>query len=139
MPLPVVAGVIERRILANYRVRPEFAAALIPAPFRPLTVRGWAVGGRGTIIATRDGGRSWVRQNSGTKATLLALHMLPDAKRGWAVGLEGTIRITSDGGQTWQREWSPHRFDLLAVTFTRNGKTGWIVGGSGLILKRGPK
>jgi hypothetical protein len=35
MRLPVIRGVIERRILVNYRVDPLVLAATLPAPFRP--------------------------------------------------------------------------------------------------------
>lgn len=45
MRLPVVRGVIRRRILVNYRVRPEVLRALLPAPFEPKTVAGWGMAG----------------------------------------------------------------------------------------------
>lgn len=45
MPLPVLRGVIERRILCNYSVDLDAMARVLPAPFRPLPVRGRAVGG----------------------------------------------------------------------------------------------
>jgi hypothetical protein len=35
MRIPVVRGVIDRRILVNYRVEPAVLARLLPAPFRP--------------------------------------------------------------------------------------------------------
>jgi hypothetical protein len=41
----ILEGRIDRRILVNYRVRPEVAAALLPAPFRPRLVTDWAVAG----------------------------------------------------------------------------------------------
>ena len=36
---------IERRLLVNYRIDPEAVMKLLPAPFRPQLVSGWAVGG----------------------------------------------------------------------------------------------
>jgi hypothetical protein len=36
---------IQRRLLVNYRIEPEFVAPLLPAPFRPQLVSGQAVGG----------------------------------------------------------------------------------------------
>ena len=51
--IPVMRGVIERRILANYRVDAERAARVLPAPFRPLLVKGHAVAG---ICLIRLGG-----------------------------------------------------------------------------------
>jgi hypothetical protein len=40
MRIPVVNGVIDRRILVNYRVDPGVLAPLLPAPFRPKVVHG---------------------------------------------------------------------------------------------------
>jgi hypothetical protein len=40
-----MASVVERRLLVNYRVDPEVAARLLPAPLRPQRVGGWAVAG----------------------------------------------------------------------------------------------
>lgn len=40
-----MSSVIERRLLVNYRVDPEVAASLLPAPLRPHLVNGWAVAG----------------------------------------------------------------------------------------------
>ena len=45
MRVPVMQGVIERRLLINYRVDPDVAATMIPAPFQPQLVNGWAVAG----------------------------------------------------------------------------------------------
>jgi len=48
-------GVIERRLLVNYRMDPQVAARLLPAPFRPKRVRGWAMAGI-CLIRLRIGG-----------------------------------------------------------------------------------
>lgn len=45
MPLTSITGLIERRILANYRIDPECMSRMLPAPFRPQTVDGYAIGG----------------------------------------------------------------------------------------------
>lgn len=45
MKPPAMSGVIERRLLINYRVEPEVVAALLPAPLRPQLVGGSAVAG----------------------------------------------------------------------------------------------
>lgn len=45
MRLPVVRGLIKRRILVNYRVKPEVLRRLLPAPFEPKTVAGWGMAG----------------------------------------------------------------------------------------------
>jgi hypothetical protein len=45
MRLPVIRGVIDRRILVNYRVAPEVLGRQLPAPFRPRLVGGFAMVG----------------------------------------------------------------------------------------------
>jgi hypothetical protein len=45
MRLPVIRGLIDRRILVNYRVRPDVLARLIPSPFRLKLVNGWGIAG----------------------------------------------------------------------------------------------
>jgi len=39
MRIPAIRGVIDRRILVNYRVDPRVLASLLPAPFRPKVIR----------------------------------------------------------------------------------------------------
>lgn len=45
MSLAAISGVIERRILANYRIEPEAVRRVLPAPFQPKLVSGFAIGG----------------------------------------------------------------------------------------------
>ena len=40
MQIPILRGVIDRRILVNYHVDPAVLAPLLPAPFQPKLVRG---------------------------------------------------------------------------------------------------
>jgi hypothetical protein len=45
MRLPTIQGLIDRRILVNYRVDPEVASRLLPRPFRPKLADGFAMAG----------------------------------------------------------------------------------------------
>ncbi|MCE9547989.1 MAG: DUF2071 domain-containing protein [Planctomycetia bacterium] len=45
MNIPVIYGLIERRVLLNYRVEPDVLAELLPAPFRPQLVGGKGIAG----------------------------------------------------------------------------------------------
>ncbi|MCA9247242.1 MAG: DUF2071 domain-containing protein [Planctomycetales bacterium] len=45
MRIPIIRGLIERRVLVNYRVDPTVLAAMLPAPFRPQVVRGYGIAG----------------------------------------------------------------------------------------------
>lgn len=45
MRIPVLRGTIDRRLLVNFRVRPEVLASILPEPFRPHLVEGWGLAG----------------------------------------------------------------------------------------------
>ena len=45
MRIPVVRGIIDRRILVNYHVDPDVMADVLPSPFRPKLVHGYAIAG----------------------------------------------------------------------------------------------
>jgi len=70
----------------------------------------WAVGDRGTIWHTHDGGRSWQLQASSTDAELRSIVMF-DRQRGIIVGSRvqpythrsrGVVLHTRDGGRRWR-------------------------------------
>jgi hypothetical protein len=74
--LPSVSSVIERRLLVNYRVDPEVAARLLPAPLRPQLANGWAVGGICLIrlARVRPGGLpDWIGTRSENAAHRIAV------------------------------------------------------------------
>lgn len=69
---------------------------------------GWAVGANSNIIATDDGGASWVTQHGGVGSAIANRYPLnavdfADAERGLAVGNCGTIMSTANGGDSWQQ------------------------------------
>ncbi len=86
---------------------------------------GWVCGRWGTILYSRDGGKTWERQSSGTRFALSSIHFV-DSKQGWAVGDQGTIIRTVDGGRTWEKQKSPISDFLMDVFFVDVLK-GWIV------------
>ena len=59
MRIPVVRGVIDRRILVNYAVDPEVLARTLPAPFRPKLHRGLGLAGI-CLIRLRDVRPRWL-------------------------------------------------------------------------------
>ncbi len=96
---------------------------------------GWAVGERGAIWHTDDGGRHWHLQRSGVGCPLHAVCFL-DTQTGWAAGggarpfarsTYGVILRTEDGGRRWQ----PLPGALLpAIRRMRflNHREGWAAG-----------
>ncbi|HEX5104464.1 MAG TPA: YCF48-related protein [Pirellulaceae bacterium] len=97
--------------------------------------RGWAVGDRGVIWHTIDGGRSWKQQESGVTCRLESVQFL-DSDNGWAAGgwtqpytheTHGVVLRTRDGGKTWQN--TPGlTLPGLARLKMLDPKWGWAVG-----------
>jgi len=104
----------------------------------------FAVGEKGTILRSRDGGETWTAVESGSDAVLRRVRFL-DKNVGWAIGDGGSYRklsvaegekrylhmlvmescpssivVTEDGGETWRRREVPTNFCLTDLRwFTR--------------------
>jgi photosystem II stability/assembly factor-like uncharacterized protein len=93
----------------------------------PSETHGWAAG-KGAIIATADGGRTWTQQYHGAAA----VHSLDftDERDGWAVAETSLLR-TTDGGATWSPAEEPTGRVLTSVDFvspTRGGGVATLTG-----------
>lgn len=80
-----------------------------------------AVGERGLIVYSDDGGTNWQQARVPVSLTLTALHF-PNAQHGWAVGHGGVILHSSDRGESWHvqfdgndvnQAWLTHAETLL--------------------------
>lgn len=96
---------------------------------------GWAVGNRGVILHTVDGGVSWQAQESGTDATLEAVHFV-GRHVGYAVGgcawpegggTSGVLLCTGDGGEHWETV-SRDRTGWLHAVWGDSQGHGWVLG-----------
>lgn len=95
---------------------------------------GWAVGSKGKIYQTINGGKFWRLQDSKTAKNLNDIYFLNTAE-GWAIGDDGTILQTTTAGNVWNEAVSnsTHKFEKIVF----NGKKGWIVGFGGTLLSYG--
>jgi len=94
--------------------------------------KGWAVGTKGVVIRTSDGGKTWVAQQSGTEKNLFSVCFVDD-QNGWVVGEFGTIIHTADGGESWKSQSKGVDKELNSVFFV-DDQNGWVVGEFGTIL-----
>ncbi|HXA43583.1 MAG TPA: YCF48-related protein [Candidatus Solibacter sp.] len=94
--------------------------------------QGWAVGARGTILTTGNGGTTWSTQGSGVTTKDLYAVWFASASTGWAVGQGGTVLSTTNGGTTWSAQTSGVSTDLYGVVATSTSNV-WAVGQSGVI------
>ena len=110
---------------------------------------GFITGGRGTILKTVDGGKTWVRKmarsdtpgrggrRGGIRANLMGIQMISETT-GFIAGSENTILKTTDGGETWvgsseRARVGETRNNLENIWFV-SPTTGWVIGSFGTLL-----
>jgi photosystem II stability/assembly factor-like uncharacterized protein len=102
-----------------------------PAQMSPLAQRGLlqgvaragerlvAVGQRGHILVSGDGGTTWKQSPVPVSSDLTAVYFV-DARRGWAVGHDGVVLRSDDGGDSWQLQLDGRKAnELLLAAMTR--------------------
>ncbi|MDF1554953.1 MAG: YCF48-related protein [Deferrisomatales bacterium] len=96
-----------------------------------------AVGERGHVLLSDDGGRTFQQVEVPTRTTLTAVSF-PDARRGWAAGHDQVILRTSDGGEQWEQVYAdPGDERPVLDLWFRDGLHGYAVGAYGLFLETG--
>jgi photosystem II stability/assembly factor-like uncharacterized protein len=73
-----------------------------------------AVGERGVIVVSDDGGRRWTQVPAPVSVTLTAVRFA-DQRHGYATGHGGSVLVTEDGGQHWQRRLDGRRIAELLM------------------------
>lgn len=91
--------------------RPASSVLLGAASAGPRTV---AVGERGVLIVSDNGGAQWRQVALPTSVTLTAVRFA-DARHGVAVGHGGTVLTSADGGDNWTRRLDGPRLAQLAL------------------------
>ena len=78
-----------------------------------------AVGERGIVILSDDGGRNWKQAAVPTSVSLAAVKFVT-SKIGWVVGHSGVVLKTEDGGDTWTRQLDGKILAKLAIDYAQN-------------------
>jgi photosystem II stability/assembly factor-like uncharacterized protein len=85
-----------------------------------------AVGQRGHVLFSDDGGKSWQQADVPVSADLVAVHF-PTATAGWAVGHDGVVLHSADAGKTWTRQLDGRSLgDVLVAHYTKSGDAKWL-------------
>jgi photosystem II stability/assembly factor-like uncharacterized protein len=102
----------------------------------PSEQRAVAVGYRGAVYVSENGGDSWEKrrvswgERKSRTDPLLYSASLADPERGWLAGQLGTVLRTKDGGKTWEPQANAkmaegfHLFSIHAI----DANTAWAVG-----------
>lgn len=62
-----------------------------------------AVGPRGTIVVSSDGGQNWTQAKVPVSSDLTAAYFATPT-HGWAVGQDGVVLVSTDAGATWTKQ-----------------------------------
>jgi photosystem II stability/assembly factor-like uncharacterized protein len=95
--------------------------------------RAWAVGEKGTITESDDGGTSWRAGNSGTTESLNTIFGTTDGKRLWAL-TPSSIVASEDGGASWTERYGG-RYKLVDIRGTGVGGEVWAIAIGGAIIE----
>jgi hypothetical protein len=105
MQIPIIRGIIDRRILVNFRVDPDVLARLLPAPFRPKLVNGAGMAGV-CLIRLKDIRPRFLPSFLGISSENAAHRIAVEWDQEGKIG-EGAIvfgSIVAVGWQSWQGE-----------------------------------
>lgn len=75
---------------------------------------GWVAGDLGRVFRTEDGGKSWLRQDTGGRKPFFSITCVDD-KHVMLATTDGAIFATTDGGDTWTMQQTPVERNLLQV------------------------
>jgi photosystem II stability/assembly factor-like uncharacterized protein len=112
--------------------QPERAVLLGAAHAGPRIV---AVGERGIVALSDDGGKQWRQASVPVSVTLTAVRFA-DKDRGYALGHGGTVLATADGGQTWSRRLDGRQLaQLLLAAAQSSGDAAALKSGQRLVAE----
>lgn len=91
-------GVLQQAALQSPRALSATMLAVAAAGKRLV-----AVGERGIVLLSDDGGARWRQAATPVQASLTAVQFV-DERQGWAVGHLGVVLHSGDGGETWTKQ-----------------------------------
>jgi photosystem II stability/assembly factor-like uncharacterized protein len=94
-----------------------------------------AVGERGHVLVSEDGGSKWTQARVPTRSMLTAVTTV-DEQHSWVVGHDAVILASSNGGRDWVLQHLAPELDLpLLDVWFANASHGIAVGAYGLLLE----
>lgn len=89
-------------------------SSMLTAVTRTPSGRLVAVGRRGHILTSDNGGMNWQQSPNRLSTDLVAVQFV-DSRQGWAVGHGGIVLHSDDGGDSWRTQLDGHQAATLMV------------------------
>jgi photosystem II stability/assembly factor-like uncharacterized protein len=133
-PATLAAGVCALAALAHARetLSPEMVRQNLFATCFTSRDEGWVVGELGRALRTTDGGKTFVRTETGTARGLLAIACREGSVI--VVGQLGLALRSRDGGKTWETLETGTKRTLLSIAFA-TPEIGVAIGDYGTIIR----
>ena len=103
LPLAAAASGNFRDVLDTPARASAYAAKSLLSGVANAGQRVVAVGQRGHIVYSDDGGQTWLQAKVPVSSDLVAV-TFPTPEQGWAVGHDGIVLHSADAGATWTRQ-----------------------------------
>ena len=129
LPLAASAAANYRDVLDTPARDSAFAAKSLLNGVANAGQRIVAVGQRGHIVYSDDGGKTWLQAKVPVSSDLVAV-AFPTPAKGWAVGHDGVVLHTADGGATWVRQLDGRSAGQLMANYYRAKAGSGALGGS---------
>ncbi|SDN82017.1 WD40/YVTN/BNR-like repeat-containing protein [Pseudomonas jinjuensis] len=120
------------------RVPAAMSEKMLMSPLTAVTSAGArtiAVGQRGHIAVSEDGGRSWRQAMVPVSNDLVAVSFA-DGKNGWAVGHGGVVLHSRDGGDSWELQLDGQQTSQLVLDYYADPQRGGAVENAQLFIDR---
>ena len=91
---------------------------------------GWAVGSKGVVLKTTDGGATWVSSANDTLGNLASVYFRT-ATEGYVGSSSRKLYKTTDGGATWSRlllnATLPDTGAVIRAVYFSDASKGWVL------------
>lgn|SRR3990167_6734948 len=94
-----------------------------------------AVGQRGHIVVSDDGGQSWQQASVPVSSDLVAVSFAGD-RHGWAVGHGGVVLHSADGGLNWELQLEGKQASRLILEYYSDKSRGGALENAQMLLER---
>jgi len=103
----------------------QYRSALDSLPIQALASLGdgqlVAVGLRGVILRSEDGGVSWRQMPTPVASDLLDVSFV-SSLQGWVVGQDGVVLVSDDGGKTWRKQFDGRNLQQLTAYYGESSR-----------------